>query len=218
MLGHRCILCELASETVVIRDPEAVDGAQLVTESSGDLAVGAKEEIEFAVNDVTGEQFQIQPHWFLLSYEPVDADVWGVIAKWECPEDDRQDCWNADGTEDADADWDWRRRAWGFGSEGLFINLLGLEAYSWSEDDKWQFRFGEATTIGEDPDTEITWRFAVLRQTEDLQNEDGSESSGAANVVGAGGLLPVVGAAPPGVSLQIPPAIRDALRRSQSRR
>ena len=74
--------CELAGETVVIRDPDAVDGAVLVTESSGELAVGDEGEIEFVVNDVTGEEFQIQPHWFLLSYEPVDADVWGAVQRY----------------------------------------------------------------------------------------------------------------------------------------
>lgn len=210
--------CQLAGETVVVRDPDAVDGAQLVTESSGDLAVGAADEIEFAINDVTGEEFQIQSHWFLLSYEPVDKDVWGVISKWDCNEDDRSACWNADGTENADADWDWRLRAWGFGSGGLFINLLGLEAYSWSDDDKWQFRFGQATYVGEDPDTEISWRFAILRETEDYQNEDGSASGGAAGAAGVGSLSPVVGAPPPGMLLQIPPAIRDAIRRSSAPR
>ena len=102
--------CAVAGETVVIRDPDAIDGGQLVTESSGELAVGATAEIEFAVNDVTGEAFQIQPHWFLLSYEPVDADVWGVISKWGCYEDNWSDCWNTDGTENTAADWDWRRR------------------------------------------------------------------------------------------------------------
>ena len=204
--------CELAGETVVIRDPDAVDGAELVTESSGDLAVGAEGEIEFVVNDVTGEEFQIQQHWFLLSYEPVDADVWGAISKWRCYEENRRDCWNADGTENADADWGWNTRAWGFGSGGSFINLLGLEAYAWSEDDKWQFTFGEATTADEDPDTEVSWRFAVLRETEESQNGDRSAYGGAGNMTGAGGLSPVVGLQPPGVSMQIPPAIQDAIR------
>lgn len=203
--------CQLAGETVVIRDPDAVDGAELITESSGDLEVGATEEIEFAINDVTGEQFQVQPHWFLLSYEPVDADVWGAIAKWECYEEERSDCWNTDGTENEDAEWDWRTRAWGFGSAGLFINLLGLEAYSWSEDDKWQFRFGEAPYVGEDAETEISWRFAVLRETEDDQDEDGSGLGGA---TGIRGLSPVVGAPHSGAPLNIPPAIEEAIRRS----
>ena len=206
--------CVVAAETVAIRDPDAVDGAELVTESSGDLAVGDIGEIEFAINDITGEEFQIQPHWFLLSFEPVDEDVYGVISKWECYEDDRQDCWNPDGTENEDADWDWRTRAWGFGSEGTFVNLLGLEAYQWSEDDKWQFRFGEATRVDEDADTEINWRFAVLRVTEDDEGGEDSASGAAAGVAGTvgSGLAPVVGAQPPGVSLQIPPEVQDALR------
>ena len=72
--------CALAGETVVIRDPDAVEGGELVADSSGELAAGATGEIEFAVNDVTGEEFQIQPHWFLLGYEPVDEDVWGAIS------------------------------------------------------------------------------------------------------------------------------------------
>jgi hypothetical protein len=203
--------CVLASETVVIRDPDAVDGAQLVTESSGELAVGGEGEIEFGVNDVTGEEFQIQPHWFLLSYEPVDVDVWGAISKWRCYEDNWRDCWNPDGTENTDADWNWSGRVFGFGSGGLFINFLGLEAYSWSEDDKWRFTFGEALTVDEDPETEISWRFAVLRETEDEQSEDGSASGGA---TGIRGLSPVVGAPHSGVPLQIPPAIEEAIRRS----
>ena len=203
--------CVLAGETVVIRDPDAVDGAQLVTESSGELGVGAEGEIEFGVNDVTGEEFQVQPHWFLLSYEPVDVDVWGAVSKWRCYEDNWRDCWNRDGTENTDADWAWSTRVFGFGSGGLFINYLGLEAYSWSEDDKWQFTFGEATTVDEDSETEISWRFAVLRETEDDQNEDGSASGGA---TGVGGLSPVVGSPPSGVPLQIPPAIEEAIRRS----
>ena len=62
--------CGLAGETVVIRDPDAVDGGEFVADSSGELAVGATAEIEFTVNDVTGEEFQMQSHWFLLGYEP----------------------------------------------------------------------------------------------------------------------------------------------------
>ena len=58
--------CALAGETIVIRDPDAVDGGELVADSSGELAVGATAETEFTVNDVTGEEFQMQPHWFLL--------------------------------------------------------------------------------------------------------------------------------------------------------
>ena len=96
--------CALAGETVVIRDPHAVDGGELVAESSGELEVGGTGEVEFTVNDVTGEEFQIQPHWFLLGYEPVDMDVWGAIQDWYCYEDVRRDCWDADGTENADAE------------------------------------------------------------------------------------------------------------------
>ena len=76
--------CALAGETVVIRDPDAVDGGEFVADSSGELAVGATAEIEFAVNDVTGEEFQMQSHWFLLGYEPVDEIVWGAISGWSC--------------------------------------------------------------------------------------------------------------------------------------
>lgn len=206
--------CQLARETVVIRDPDVIDGVDLVTESEGNLAVGAQDEIGFVINDVTGEEFQIQPHWFLLSYEPVDVDVWGAINQWHCFEEERRDCWNANGTENTDADWDWRTRAWGFGTGGLFINLLGIEAYSWSEDDKWQFTFGEATSYDEDPDTEIIWRFAVLRELDD-ENEDGSASGG---VGGVGGLAPVVGSPSPGVPLEIPAAMQDAIRRSRAPR
>ena len=148
--------CALAGETVVIRDPDAVQGGELVADSSGKLAVGATGEIEFTVNDVTGEEFQMQPHWFLLGYEPVNEVVWGEISKWRCFENVQSDCRNEDGTENTDADWDWATRAWGFGSDGTFLALLGLEAYRWSDADKWQFTFGEATRRDEEPDAEIT--------------------------------------------------------------
>ena len=111
--------CGLAGETVVIRDPDAVDGGEFVAESSGELAIGGTGEIEFTVDDVTGEKFQMQPHWFLLGYEPVDEIVWGAISSWSCFEDVRSDCWNDDRTENTDAEWDWRVRAWGFGSDGV---------------------------------------------------------------------------------------------------
>ena len=207
--------CGVAAETVVIRDPDAVDGGELVADSSGDLAVGATGEIEFTVNDVTGEEFQIQPHWFLLGYEPVDEVVWGEISRWRCFEDVRSDCWNDDGTENTDADWDWSMRAWGFGSDGSFLALLSLEAYSWSDDDKWRFTFGEATRANDEPDAEITWRFGALRVTDDLLNGEGSGSSDAVDLVGAGagGLSPMMGAPPHGgEALQIPRALQDAFR------
>ena len=207
--------CRLAGETVVIRDPDAVDGGELVAESSGELAVGATGEIEFTVNDVTGEDFQIQPHWFLLGYEPVDEDVWGAISDWSCLEDVRSDCWNDDGTQNTDAEWDWRVRAWSFGADGSFLALLGLEAYWWSDADKWRFTFGEATYADEDPDAEISWRFGALRITEDLLNGEGSGSGEAVDLVGAGvgGMSPEVGAVSPrGEALQIPRALQDAFR------
>jgi len=207
--------CSLAGETVVIRDPDAVDGGELVADSSGDLVVGATGEIEFAVSDATGEEFQIQPHWFLLGYEPVDEDVWGAISAWSCFEDDQSDCWNDDGTENTAAEWDWRVRAWGFGSDGLFLALLGLEAYWWSEADKWRFTFAEETYAGEEPDAEITWRFGALRVTEDLLNGQGSGSSEAALLDGAGsgGWSPLLGARPrDGGRMQIPRALQDAFR------
>ena len=207
--------CGVAAETVVIRDPDAVDGGQLVADSSGDLAVGDTGEIEFTVNDATGEEFQIQPHWFLLGYEPVDEIVWGEISRWRCFEDVRSDCWNDDGTENTDADWDWGPRAWGFGSDGSFLALLSLEAYSWSDDDKWRFTFGEATRANEEPDADITWRFGALRVTDDLLNGGGSGSSEAVDLVGAGsgGLSPMMGAPPHGgEALQIPRALQDAFR------
>ena len=94
---------------------------------------------------------------------------------------------------------------------GFIHQFLGLEAYSWSEDDKWRFTFGEATTVDEDPEAEISWRFAILRETEDEQNEDGSASGGA---TGIRGVAPVVGAPDSRVPLQIPPAIEEAIRRS----
>ena len=206
--------CALAGETVVIRDPDAVEGGELVADSSGELAVGATGEIEFVVNDVTGEEFQMQPHWFLLGYEPVDEVVWGDISKWVCLEDVRSDCWNDDHTENTDAEWDWRVRAWGFGSDGTFLALLGLEAYSWSDADKWRFTFGEATRASEEPDAEFTWRFGALRVTEDLLTGQSSGSREAVDLVGtgAGGLSPVVGALPRGEALQIPRALQDAFR------
>ncbi len=207
--------CALAGETVVIRDPDAVDGGEFVADSSGELAVGATAEIEFAVNDVTGEEFQMQSHWFLLGYEPVDEIVWGAISGWSCFEDVQSDCWNDDDTENADAEWDWRVRAWGFGSDGSFLALLGLEAYSWSDADKWRFTFGEATRADEEPDAEISWRFGALRVAEDLLNGEGSGSGEAVDLVGAGvgGLSPVVGTSPTGGGvLQIPRALQDAFR------
>ena len=207
--------CGIAGETVVIRDPDAIDGGELVADSSGDLAAGDTGEVEFAVNDVTGEEFQIQQHWFLLGYEPVDEDVWGAISDWYCFEDERSDCWNDDGTENADANWDWRGRAWGFGSDGTFLALLGLEAYWWSDGDKWRFTFGEATYADEEPDAEINWRMGVLRVTEDLLNGDGSGSGEVFDRVGDGdgGLLPAAGVPPTGArALQFPHALRDAFR------
>ena len=207
--------CRLAGETVVIRDPDAVEGGELVADSSGDLAVGATGEIEFTVNDVTGEEFQMQPHWFLLGYEPVDEVVGGEISKWVCLEDVWSDCWNDDDTENTDADWDWRVRAWGFGSDGTFLALLGLEAYSWSDADKWRFTFGEATRASEEPDAEITWRFGALRVTEELLNGEGSGSGEAVELVGTGvgGLSPLMGTpAPGGEALQIPRALQDVFR------
>ncbi len=207
--------CGLAAETVVIHDPDAVDGGELVAESSGELAVGATAEIEFTVNDVNGERFQMQPHWFLLGYEPVDEIVWGAIWKWSCLEDVQSDCLNDDGTENTDAEWDWRFRAWGFGSDGSFLALLGLEAYPWSDADKWRFTFEEATYADEEPDAEISWRFGALRVAEDLLNGEGSGSREAVDLVGAGagGLTPVVGALPPrGEAMQIPRALQDAFR------
>ena len=206
--------CGVAAETVVIRDPDAIDGGELVADSSGDLAVGAIGEIEFTVNDATGEEFQIQPHWFLLGYEPVDEVIWGDISRWRCFEDVRSDCWNDDGTENTDADWDWSTRAWGFGSDGTFLALLGLEAYSWSDGDKWRFTFREATRASEEPHAEITWRFGALRVTDDLLKED-SGSSDAVDLfgAGAGGLSPMTGALPHGrEALQIPRALQDAFR------
>ena len=207
--------CGLAGETVVIRDPDAVDGGELVADSSGTLAAGTTAEIEFTVNDANGEDFQIQPHWFLLGYEPVDADVWGAIWKWTCYEDDRRVCWNADGTENTTANWDWGMRAWGFGSDGSFLAHLGLEAYSWSDADKWRFTFEEATYADEEPDAEISWRFGALRVADDLLNGEGSRSSDAVDLVGAsaGGLSTMMNALPDGgEALQIPRALQDAFR------
>ena len=207
--------CGIAGETVVIRDPDAIDGGELVADSSGDLAAGDTGEVEFAVNDVTGEEFQIQQHWFLLGYEPVAEDVWGAISDWYCFEDERSDCWNDDGTENADANWDWRARAWGFGSDGTFLALLGLEAYWWSDGDKWRFTFGEATYADEEPDAEINWRMGVLRITEDLLNGDGSGSAEAFDRVGGGaGAVPPAAGVPPtrGRALQMPRALQDAFR------
>ena len=107
----------------------------------------------------------------------------------------RSECWNDDDTENTDANWDWGTRAWGFGSDGSFLALLRLEAYSWSDADKWRFTFGEATRANEEPDAEITWRFGALRVAEDFLNGDGSGSSEAIDSAGAGvgGLSPVVG-------------------------
>ena len=207
--------CGLAGETVVVRDRDAIDGGELVADSSGELAVDATGEIEFTINDVTGEEFQMQPHWFLLGYEPVDQIVWGAIWDWSCFEDDQSDCWNDDGTENADAEWDWRLRAWGFGSDGSFIALLGLEAYSWSDADKWRFTFGEATYADEEPDAEISWRFGALRVAEDSPTGEGSAAGEAVDLLGAGvgGLSAAVGGLRPGgEALQMPRALQDAFR------
>ena len=83
---------------------------------------------------------------------------------------------------------------------GSFLALLGLEAYSWSDADKWRFTFGEATYADEDADAEISWRFGALRVAEDLLNGEGSGSGEAVDLVGAGmgGLSPVLGALPLG--------------------
>ena len=202
--------CGLAAETVVIRDPDAVDGGEFVAESSGTLAVGGVAEVEFAVDDITGERFQIQPHWFLLGYEPVDKDVWGAVYNWQCQEEETSDCWNADGTENTTADWDWRFRAWGFGSAGSFLSLLGLEGYSWSDGDKWRFTFQQATWPDEEPDTEFTWRLGILRVSQD---DLAGQAGGAALAPGAvAGAAPAAGD-PPGVGiLRIPRELQDAFR------
>ena len=193
--------CRLAADTVVIRDPDAVDGGEFVAESSGTLGVGADAEVEFAVDDVTGERLQIQPHWFLLSYEPVDKNVWGAVYKWQCREEDYSDCWNADGTENAAADWDWRYRAGGVGSDGSFLALLGLEGYSWSDGDRWRFTFRQSTWVGEEPDARLTWRLGILRVSQDdLAPGDVAGSASAA------GDSPGVGI------LRIPRGLQDAFR------
>ena len=94
------------------------------------------------------------------------------------------------------------------------VALLGLEAYRWSDADKWQFTFGEATRTDEEADAEISWRFGALRVTEDLLNGEGSASREAVDLVGAGagGLSPVVETLPRGEALQIPRALQDAFR------
>ena len=145
----------------MIRDPAAVDGGELIAESSGVLGAGGVGEIEFTVSDVTGEAFQIQPHWFLLSYEPADTVLWGIVHWWYCPNDG--DCWNADGTENPAGDWEWRQRAWAFGSNGSFLALLGLEGYSWWDGAKWRFRFQEAVAEDEAALAEVTWNASILR-------------------------------------------------------
>ena len=202
--------CRIAAQTLVIRDVSAVSGGSLVVEADGKLAVGAEGQIEFMINDVTGEQFQIQQHWILLGYEPVDEDVWGVVQRWDCLEEVPADCWNSGGTEKVTADWDWSTRAWGFGSDGTFVALLGLEAYSWSDDDRWRFSWGEANYADEDSDAEFSYRFGVIR-VDDVLSGGGSRSSEANRSAGSAGATRSGGSVFE-VPLQPPSGFRDVFR------
>ncbi len=184
-------------------DPVGEGG--LVASASGTLAIGTEVEIEFGLTADGVGPLEVQDHWFVLSYEPVDEMVWGSSDEWYCFEDDWADCWldQSGGEQDPAADWQWRSRSWGFGVDGSFSLLLGLDAFPWWPARLWRFRFGEATWSGEDPDTALNYRAGVFR------SDDAAAASASAGVASL--VVPDVGGASvrrsriPRVPLAAPP-------------
>ena len=160
--------CAVAPESVVVRDPDEVSGATIAAEQGGTLQPGKQAAVEFDVNRRVrgGNALEIQSHWFLLSYEPVDAIVWGGVRAWYCFEEDTSLCWQ-NGSRSPTADWDWNLRSWGFGAGGSLILFQGLEAYDWSGDHPFRFTWEESTPADVDPTTEFTYSMGVVQVEED---------------------------------------------------
>ena len=189
---------------------EVMDGSDrvgeggLVASASGTLAIGTEVEIEFGLTADGPGPLEVQDHWFVLSYEPVDEIVWGSADEWYCFEDDWTDCWldESGGDQDPGADWQWRRRSWSFGVDGSFSLLLGLDAFPWWPARLWRFRFGEATWSGEDPDTALSYRAGVFR------SDDAAAASSSAGIASLTMLRPSAemrGPRVPRVPLAAPP-------------
>ena len=169
--------CAVAPGSVVVRDPDEIPGATIVAEQSGTLQPGKQADVEFDVNRRVrgGDALEIQSHWFLLSYEPVDAIVWGGVWAWYCFEEDTSLCWET-GSRSPTADWDWNLRSWGFGAGGSLILFQGLEAYDWSGDHPFRFTWEESTPTDLDPTTEFTYSMGVVQ----VDDDDDAAASGAA--------------------------------------
>ena len=163
---------------------EVVDGSDpvgqggLVASATGTLAIGTEVEVEFGLTADDPGPLEVQDHWFVLSYEPVDEMVWGSADEWYCFEDDWTDCWldESGGDQDPAADWRWRSRSWGFGVEGSFSLLLGLDAFPWWPARLWRFRFAEATWSGEEADSTLSYRSGVFR------SDDAAAASSSAGI------------------------------------
>lgn len=185
--------CAVAPESVVVRDPDEISGATIVAEQGGTLQPGKQAAVEYDVNRRVrgGDALEIQSHWFLLSYEPVDAIVWGGVWAWYCFEEDTSLCWQ-NGSRSPTADWDWNLRSWGFGAGGSLILFQGLEAYDWSGDHPFRFAWQESTPTDVDPTTEFTYSMGVVQVEED----DAAASSAAAARSAAPGSRAVPGVRP----------------------
>ena len=173
--------CAVAPESVVVRDPDEIPGATIVAEQSGTLQPGKQADVEFDVNRRVrgGDALEIQSHWFLVSYEPVDAIVWSGVWAWYCFEEDTSLCWET-GSRSPTADWDWNLRSWGFGAGGSLILFQGLEAYDWSGDHPFRFTWEESTPTDIDPTTEFTYSMGVVQVDDDDTAASGAAATRAA--------------------------------------
>ena len=196
--------CGFALLEVVEAGSDPVGEGGLVASASGALAIGTEVEIEFALTADGLVPLEVQDHWFVLSYEPVDEMVWGSADEWYCFEDDWADCWldESGGEQDPAADWQWRSRSWGFGVDGSFSLLLGLDAFPWWPARPWRFRLAEATWAGEDPDAALNYRAGVFRSDDAAA---ASASAGIASLAVPGPGAEVRGPRMPRVPLAAPP-------------
>ena len=162
----------------VVDGSDPVGEGGLVASATGTLAIGTEVEVEFGLTADGPGPLEVQDHWFVLSYEPVDEMVWGSADEWYCLEDDWTDCWldESGGDQDPAADWQWRSRSWGFGVDGSFSLLLGLDAFPWWPARLWRFRFAEATWSGEEADTALSYRTGVFR------SDDAAAASSSADI------------------------------------
>ena len=196
--------CGFAVLEVVEAGSDRVGEGGLVASASGTLAIGTEVEIEFALTADGPVPLEVQDHWFVLSYEPVDEMVWGSADEWYCFEDDWADCWldESGGEQDPAADWQWRSRSWGFGVDGSFSLLLGLDAFPWWPARPWRFRLAEATWAGEDPDAALNYRAGVFRSDDAAA---ASASAGIASLAVPGAGAELRGPRMPRVPLAAPP-------------